>query len=72
MPVSQEDVIAKLPHDRQEKIRARAWELLMQESAMIELPAGGLVALAIEEYRQGKTTNINDLTQELGIDLTDR
>lgn len=39
--------------------------------AKAENPFDGLALHAIEQYRQGKTTNIYDLAKELDIDLTD-
>lgn len=37
--------------------------------AKAENPFDGLARHAIEEYRQGKTTNLSDLAQKWGIDL---
>ncbi len=37
--------------------------------AKAENPFDGLALHAIEEYRQGRTTNLNDLAQKWGIDL---
>jgi len=67
-----EHVMARLPQDRQERIRARAGDLLAQESATTKLSPVELVAHAIDEYRQGRTTNIYEVAKELGIDLTDK
>lgn len=64
-----EDVMAKLPQDRQERIKARAWELLAADAESDELPMGRLVAHAVEEYRQGRITNIRDLAKEIDVDL---
>ena len=46
------------------------------EHAVIHLtkaqnPFDGLAEHAIEEYRQGRTTNIHDFARELGVNLDD-
>ncbi len=69
MPVSHDNVMAKLPHDRQGRIRARTRELLAAEADSGEPPLGGLVTAAIEEPPRGRTTNIRDVAKENGVDL---
>ncbi len=39
--------------------------------AKAENPFDGLALHAIEEYRQGRTTNIQDFAKELGVELAD-
>ncbi len=69
MPVSHDDVMADLRPERRARIEARTRELLAAETESGEPPLRGLVAHAIEEYRQGNTTNIRDFAKEIAVDL---
>jgi hypothetical protein len=69
MPVSHDDIMAGLPPERRARIEARTRELLAAEADSGEPPLSGLVAHAVEEYRQGRTTNIRDFAKEIGVDL---
>lgn len=71
MTVSHDEVMSRLSPERQARIKARTQELLEEESAGRESPFDGLALHAIEEYRQGRTTNIHDFAKELGVELAD-
>jgi AbrB family looped-hinge helix DNA binding protein len=69
-----------IPASVREELGIEAGDVLFLETdaehAVIHLakaqnPFDGLAEHAIEEYRQGRTTNIHDLARELGIDLSD-
>jgi AbrB family looped-hinge helix DNA binding protein len=69
-----------IPADVREQLGIEAGDVLFLESdakhAVIHLakaqnPFDALAEHAIEEYRQGRTTNIYDVARELGIDLDD-
>ncbi len=69
-----------LPADVRDELGIESGDVLFLESdakhAVIHLakaknPFDGLAEHAVEEYRQGRTTNIYDFAKELGIDLTD-
>jgi len=69
-----------IPANVRDELGIEAGDVLFLESdpehavihlAKAENPFDGLALHAIEEYRQGKTTNIYDFAKELGIDLTD-
>jgi AbrB family looped-hinge helix DNA binding protein len=70
-----------IPANVRDELGIRTGDVLFLESdpehAVIHLakavnPFDGLARHAIEEYRQGRTTNIYDCAKERGIDLTDK
>ncbi len=69
-----------IPANVRDELGLEAGDVLFLESdpehavihlAKAENPFDGLALHAIEEYRQGRTTNIYDLARELDVDLTD-
>lgn len=69
-----------IPSEVRDELGIECGDVLFLESdperAVIHLakaqnPFDGLAEHAIEEYRQGRTTNIYDFAKELGINLTD-
>ncbi len=67
-----------IPANVRDELGIRTGDVLFLESdpehAVIHLakavnPFDGLARHAIEEYRQGRTTNIYDLARELDVDL---
>jgi len=69
-----------IPANVRDELGIEAGDVLFLETdaerAVIHLakaqnPFDGLAEHAIEEYRQGRTTNIYDLARELGVDLSD-